>query len=394
MHLRSTISTLIALFCLTIPTQAINVIATNLFEVTTNSTLETEHWIFAGQAEIYGTVQDDLFIASGDLLNLEGTYKGDVWGAGSLASLKGTALRNVRLMGSLAQLDAHVAGNFMALGYTVKVNPTSHIEGDVSAYGATSIILEGLIDGNVNLVGNGSVTLSADIGGDVTLRAPEIVIQPNTRIKGDLHYTSPKELVLPEGIVSGKTKRILAKAPALDLAATLRWFLGAVLTGIPFIALFPITIAVATQTLRKSAFLSMGIGALASVFMLSIGFSLMVSRATLPPALMLLSGVGILGYAGKLLSALVLGSLILRPKTPTLAWMTLSMVLGLLIIYLGLAFPPTHDVIYLSTTWLGMGALLLSAIRKRRMIIQLPKDVQTLEDLRKLQNNNKKEEQP
>ncbi len=57
-------------------------IATNLYSVAKERTVADEQWVLAEQAQPFGTFQNDLFIATGTPLPLEGAYEGNLWAAG------------------------------------------------------------------------------------------------------------------------------------------------------------------------------------------------------------------------------------------------------------------------------------------------------------------------
>ena len=68
------------------------------------------------------------------------------------------------------------------------------------------------------------------------------------------------------------------------------------------------------------------------------------------------------------------------------------MALGLAIIYLATMVPSIGLPVQIAVVWMGMGALILSLIQKRRLVIQIPDELKQLEELK--QQNNHKEETP
>ena len=233
--------------------------------------IDRELWLLANEVELAGTAQNDLFLAAGSNLTLSGRFEGSLWGFGTTVQLDGEARRNVRLAGQTVQVNGELDGNLMAAAATaLKLGAESQLKGDAYLYGKT-VIIEGASRGRMTLIGQ-RITVSARIDGDLVVTGTEINIQPDSRIGGNLYYTAPKELILPAGIVEGELKRILpAQTPSrlspARLLSTLFWMAAALLTGLPFLSLFPMTSALASQTIRQFPWRCLGIGALA--FMLT-----------------------------------------------------------------------------------------------------------------------------
>ena len=58
------------------------------------------------------------------------------------------------------------------------------------------------------------------------------------------------------------------------------------------------------------------------------------------------------------------------------------MVLGLAVIYIATAIPAISWPVQLVVVCMGMGALLLSLIQKRRLLIQVPSELKQLKEMR------------
>jgi cytoskeletal protein CcmA (bactofilin family) len=369
----------------------------DVFTLPEDGTISNELWLITGATDIQGTVQDDLFVMAGTNLQFKGTFEGNVWGLGAGVILNGTAERNVRLAGQTVQVDGKVGGNVLACGTTVKINPDAKIEGSLGLLGQT-VIVEGTTDGNVFAMAQ-SVTLSAEIGGDVRITSPFIVVQPNTVIRGDLNYTSSKELVLPEGVVKGKLVRAAdpskQKNPVTsgDLVSHFLWYVAAIFAGLPFLALFPLTSALASQAAHKSPGRCLWIGALSFIVLPVFGIMCVFSIIGLPLGFLMLAFWGILMYVSRIIAGLVIGSLLLRRKSTSFLQILQALATGLFVIYVGLAIPLINWSVFLVVTWIGMGALLIGVSQKKQLVFQIPQQLRNLAELKKQEEAKKKEEE-
>ncbi|MCF7849044.1 MAG: polymer-forming cytoskeletal protein [Kiritimatiellales bacterium] len=376
---------------------ALEFAAPDSFSLPEDKTISNELWLATGAADIRGTVQDDLFVMAGTNLLFNGTFEGNVWGLGSGVILSGHAGRNVRLAGQTVQVDGQVGGNVLACATTVKINPGADIKGSLGLLGQT-VIVEGVAGGNVSILAQ-RVTLSAQIGGDVRITSSEIVVQPNTVIHGDLVYTSARELVLPEGIVEGSLVRKAEPAQkgtpltAGNLISHFVWYVAAVFAGLPFLALFPLTSALASQTARKSPWRCLWVGALASIVLPVFGFMCIFSIIGLPLGCLMLAFWGMLVYVSRIIVGLVLGAIMLRRKNNSFLQILMTLSAGLFVIYVGLALPVINISVFLMVTWIGMGALLIGLFQKKQLVFQIPQQLRNLAESKAQEEAKENEEE-
>jgi cytoskeletal protein CcmA (bactofilin family) len=390
----------VLLFALAIAAQAhaISFISTNTYTVGTGETVAEEQWVSAVTAITEGTFKKDLFIMAGGELLLNGTYEGNVWGANSAgAKMSGTCRRNVRLIGKTVRLDGSVNGNAMALADTISITTNTVVAGSMKLFG-NSIVLEGITKGDVSITASRIVTLSGIIEGNVDITAVppcEIILQRDTRIGGNLTYTASKELVPAEGIVSGQIKRSLPQpTPAFSkpqLISRLMWFFAAFIAGVPFISLFPMTTAIASQLVRTSPWRCLWVGALCSLALPMFGIMCISSIIGIPLGALLFGGWAFMVYTSRIIMGLVIGTLVLRSSSTSFGRVLLAMSTGLAIIYVAASIPAISLSVNITFISMGSGALLLGLFQKRRLIIQMPDELKRIEELKK-QNNNKQED--
>lgn len=376
--------------------QAIQFISTNTYAVAQGETRADEQWVYANDARVDGLVKDDLLLLSGTRMALGGEFERNVWGMGGEVELTGNAHRNVRLVGKTVQISGHVGGNILALGDTIKVAPAAAIDGDIKLVG-NSVILEGATQGDVSVTATRAVTVSGTIEGDVAIIAPEIILQPNTRIGGDLTYTTGKELVPATGIVAGKLHRSIPQStPAFSKARLLTrvtWFFAALLLGIPFITLFPMSTAMASQLVRTAPWRCLWVGALCTLALPMFGLMSISSVIGVPLGAAILGGWAFMAYASRIIMGLVIGTFILRKNSTSIGNVLLAMVTGLAVIYIVTAIPSIGWSVWVAVISMGTGALLLSLVQKRRLIIQIPEELKHLEELKNQNITAKQEDQ-
>lgn len=389
--------TLLGLFsALALQAYATDFLATNRYQVAAGQIITTEQWVAAGTASTEGTFKDDLFISSGGPLVLNGIYEGNVWGAaGNSATMGGHCNRNVRLAGKSVQIDGAVDGNILVMAETVLFTTNAVINGNVKLMG-TSVVLEGSVKGSVSITAARVVTLGGTINENATVIAPDILLARGTHIHGNFSYTANKEIMPAEGVVDGELKRLEPRsAPAFSmerLASRAMWFLAAFMAGVPFIAFFPMTTAMASQLAKKAPWKCLFVGLLASGALPIIGIMCISSIIGIPLGALALASWGIMLYLSRIIVGLVIGTYILRSGGTSISRVLLAMAIGLATIYLATLVPAIGVPVQIAVVWLGMGALILALLQKRRLIIQIPDDIKQLKALK--QQNKNKEESP
>jgi hypothetical protein len=169
------------------------------------------------------------------------------------------------------------------------------------------------------------------------------------------------------------------------------WFFAAFLVGVPFIATFPMTAAMASLLARKSPMKCLAVGFIASFVLPVLGLMSISSLVGLPLGALILASWGILVYVSRIIMGLMIGTLILKSGTASIGRVLISMASGLAVIYLATLIPSIGLPVQMTVAWMGMGALLLALLQKRRLIIQIPDELKHLEELRNKQNNTTEE---
>jgi cytoskeletal protein CcmA (bactofilin family) len=372
------LSILALLTVLSTGASAIEFIQRDQFISSEAETLRDEMWISAPTVTISGEALDDLF-AAGNILDLRGNFKSDVWGCGTQVIAAGRFSDHVRLVAKMVQVSGTLGNSLTTIGTTVKIDPTAVIAKNMLCFGET-IISEGTVGGNVRIVAQ-QATLGGKIAGDVSIAAQEIVILPGTVIGGNLNYTSPKELVLsPSVMLGGKLDRTFEVPPPKqylnpNLAGHFVFALAALLTGLAFSSVFSGYSTNSVQLLRTSHSTCLLIG-FAALFLIPLSaFLLLFTLIGAPLSILLFLFYLILLYLSKIAVGFWLGALILRRKEITKQNRTGALALGLLVIYTLTAVTALSFIINVLVAVAGLGALLLALFRKPVLIIQAPTDI-------------------
>ncbi|WP_372808569.1 polymer-forming cytoskeletal protein [Pontiella sp.] len=378
---------LLGLFAtLAVHAQAMQFVSTNFHQSAEGQIVADEQWVTADLIKLDGVHKNDLFLLAGNSIALSGTFEGNVWGAGGQnAYLGGYCERSLRLAGQSVRIDGEVGGNVLALAETVIFGTNSLVHGSVKVF-AHTIVHEGAIEGNADFSSARMLTFGGTIEGNTKVVSPDILFTRSARLKGDLTYTANKELVPVEGVVAGKLARQLPQSPPLFSAARFStlalWFAAALLAGIPFITVFPMTTAIATQLVRSSPWKCMLVGFVSFWGLLIFGIAGISSVIGLPLGVLLLAAWGALAYLSHIVVGLVFGALLLRSMRESIGKVILALSIGLAFLYLVAVIPSPLFLFHQVVAWFGMGALILSFVEKRHLMIQLPNSLKKLEELR------------
>jgi cytoskeletal protein CcmA (bactofilin family) len=368
--------------------------------------ISDDFYILGSDARMDGTIAGDLVVISTQI-----SVKGNVLGsenlAGQYAEHAGSVNGSLRFLGERLTVTGRVGGSVLGLGSRVIINQGSVIEKDFTARG-NEIDIDGTVLGKVNCVA-GTIRVTGQIGGDVTLEAGKIIVSPPAVIRGNLVYRTEQkdQFTLEPGVtVIGATSwedstlpKEGEKEPGIlnEIAYRTACLLAAFLFGIIIISFFKSYAeeAVTQLTRRSTVTFAAGllgalglllaivvlvlslIGTLAGNILLSsdsalVGVVLLVLSILMIPisAFVTVSGAVIL-YTGKVIVGLVLGYLILKPMRPGIQplnrW---SLLIGLVVLTIGTVLPYVGTIVYFLAALFGAGAIILSVHNCRKGVDQ------------------------
>ncbi len=153
-------------------------------------------------------IEEDLY-AIGYNTTISGGVGGDLLGAGFTTFVRSDILRDALVVGRQVDVTGSVGGNLRIIGASAAVSGSvgrdlaiaagnvqlfkqATVDGSASIAGGT-VIVEGVIQGDVKIIGGHVTFRDVVIQGDVSVTADTVVIGDNTEIKGALNYGAARQ---------------------------------------------------------------------------------------------------------------------------------------------------------------------------------------------------------
>ncbi len=356
-------------------------VQTNDFRLAAGRALTDELWLMANSIVLDGDARDDVFLLAPSLaawtanprdgaIALSGAFQNDVWAAGNRIDLTGCIQDHARFMARTMILSGSIAKASIFLGNTIHVTRSADLSAAAWLMGE-DVIVEGWVAGPLTLAGR-NVTLAGVFLEDVEVTAQDLVIRPGTEIMGNLVYRGLSEFV-PDNrvVIHGRLVRaaLPEQRPAFSPSALIYqgWlFLGALLVGLLWLAIFPAVISRAVQQLQASVWRCLVIGSLGLCLAPLALAAAIISLVGIPCALLLAAGLAMMIYLAKFSVALGLGLWFVRQSVPrSFAGHLIPLISGLLFIYLGVNSGLFGLVVWLLVTAAGLGSLALAVFGPR-----------------------------
>jgi cytoskeletal protein CcmA (bactofilin family) len=328
-------------------------------------------YVFARSFTLHGRVNGDVTVFASEV-RIPGSITGDLLAAAGQVSIPGTVEGSARVAAGETEITGRVGGDVAAGTGQLRFGASSRVDRDVLA--ATSAAeLRGSVQGDV-VGGMGALTIAAPVGGNVNVKTDKLQLLDGAKIAGTLTYRSevPAE-VAPNASVQGGLNHLPVEAEAVQrgpvvafLVGWLRALIGLFGLGVAFVLLFPELSRRTVGTLRQSPLASLGLGVAALI--------------GVPVAAVLLFVLGVfLGgwWLGLLLLALfAIGLALSFPAVGLFAgrWIfsragrgavhrLLALLVGVALLTLVGQVPLLGALVLLAALLLGLGALLLAALR-------------------------------
>jgi cytoskeletal protein CcmA (bactofilin family) len=311
----------------------------------------------AGQTvDVTGTVNGDLYVAA-QTVHVTGTVRGDVLGAAQTIDITGTVNGDVRAAGQSVDVSGRVDGSVTLAGADVTIGPDAAVGRDAVLAGS-AVTIEGSVARDVTAAGR--LSLSGSIGRDLT-------------------YTSDRQLTRGNGAtVGGRTEFHRSQsAQRAQPAAGQRfgwWLLGTLYAMAALLAIVILSTLLAPSALARASSVAwhrIGWSALAGlILMAAIPAAAFAAAATvigLPVAVLLGLGALLLAVAGLVVSAHLVGRLVLRRSNPYL-----QALVGAPLLALGLAVPFLGVFVTIAAQLVGVGAIALGYWERRRAVPPTP----------------------
>lgn len=327
--------------------------------------------------------------AWGNTVEMEGEYHEDVWGGGRRVTFRGHAQRDARLFATeVLKVDARVDGGLRAHAMgNLLVNTNTVVSGHTVLSARESLTLNGAFTGDVRATA-GRVVVDARVGGSLVLNAGETVILPGTRIEGDLLYETESAPGIPPGVVQGDVSRLVhADSTFEDALARLHWqvtgalFLTCFVSGLLLVRLLPrfAGTCVENTLVLNAGTLVLGLVTTGTFFL--GGLLLLPTHMGTGLGFLFLGLLCLLVFTGMLVSALSLGTLLVKHHSPlTFFRLSFGLLAGLVVLF-GLLFLPWvgFPLWFLLSTW-GAGAVVRTIRDSQRVLkLEIPENLRNTE---------------
>jgi len=310
-------------------------------------------------------------LAAGMDVAVAGTVEKDAWlFASQGVEWTGEGRQDVRAFGrSVALRGGRVEGNAALFGQDAVVAAGAEVGGDLLAVAAVEAACEGHVAGKGRVWGT-SVVLGGRWDGDVSVKGTKLRLKPGTVVKGTLFADVDEPFVAGNDVEIGEIKR--AERPQPTAAEVLsarakgagKFFLGALVAGAFFFALFPLRAVGGAAAMRQAPFKSFLLGlafVLGAVWLSAMLVGLGVGAMGVPMAAgaLLLFGGAALPVAG-----LWIGGMILRRGTAqgqTRADMMKALAAGTAVLAVLTLLPGSWGWPVLAALWtMAVGGLMMS----------------------------------
>ena len=343
--------------------------------------------LFENSVTLANTFTNDAFVIANDV-SLTGIFEDDLWAAGRTVRFNGEAKDDLRLAGlEVLTVEGTVGGDLLAVAGTgnMLVETNTVVRGHAHLRGNQQVTVNGTFDGDLVITAKRTV-IRGDISGTLTLDAADIRILPGTRIGGDLVRRGGDPVSFPDGVlVEGEQTTEPRAVSQLDSTlAKWKWFLrgaqllNAFLVGIVLIRFLPRYMGNSVDLMLQYRGPTLFTGMLFLLFGGIGGYFLLPTVLASGLGVFMMATTGMLFYCGKLVVALALGVYLLRKDGGfTFARLALSLIVGLLPLYLLFSVAFIGPPLYILTSCWGMGALIAGVRNSQRVIrTEIPPNLQ------------------
>jgi hypothetical protein len=379
---RPFLTILFALVAVLVPTSAsaAEVRQGNSMVVAPGETIEDDLYVFGGNLDVQGTVNGDV-VFFGGRSTISGLITGDLLVLGGSTTITGEVRGSLRAAGGTVNVAGRVDQDLAVGAGTLDIAPSATIGRDLLA-GVGSSRIAGPITRNA-FIGSGDITLAAPVGGDVRAEAGTVRLTNGSHIGGRFVYASERPAEIASGVVVGGGVERGQSAYGRDFAGLdgvgglagigalvwLRGLVGMLLLGLVLVVMVPTLMRRSTRTLSSNLGAGLGGGVLFLVGIpllatLVFAFGLLIGGWWLGIVMLFLYALAL--GVGYVVSAILVGELIVTRVLSGRAPAALSLVLGVLVLGSLALIPVVGGIVSAVAVTAGVGALGLVAMRHYR----------------------------
>lgn len=336
--------------------------------VPAGTVIEGDYAAAGRTVQISGTVNGDVYAAGRDVL-VDGVINGDLLATGGMITVSGTVSENLRAAGGQVVISGTIGRNSTIAGGHVEITPSAMLQGELVAV-AGDMGVRGPIARNARIAA-GNATVSARIGGTLTVAARSVRLASNAVVEKHFRYWSGADASIdeqatvlgriireqvPESLTAWSGGSLLA---ALSLSLALINFTSTLILGLLLIHVSPANTERISSTMTQRPAASFVWGAAVCVLTPILAALLMMTVVGIPLGLLLLALYLMSLYVARIYVMACAGQLLVawsgRPIHPSWAFVSglvLYTVLGLI--------PVVGAFVSLSAFLFGMGATVLA----------------------------------
>jgi hypothetical protein len=358
--------------------------------VAPGETIDDDLYVFGGTVSVQGTVNGDVVFIGGTS-TVSGVITGDLLMLGGTTTITGDVRGSVRAAGGTVTIAGRVDQDVALGAGTLDVAPGARLGRDLLA-GVGSARIAGPVTRNA-YIGSGDVTLAAAVGGNLRAEAGTVRLTNGASVGGKLSYASERQAEIATGVVVGGGIERGESASVRDVGAALggvgglggvgalvwlRGLVGIILLGLVLELLMPAFMRRSTRALVSNVGASLGFGVLLLIgvpilAMLVFALGLLIGGWWLGLVLLFLYALALgLGYV---ISAVLLGDMILARLLPGRAHAASSLLVGVLVLGSLALIPVVGGIVSGAATTAGLGAFGLMAMngyRRQRQPVVSP----------------------
>ncbi|OKH28354.1 bactofilin family protein [Chroogloeocystis siderophila] len=387
--------------------------------IAANEVIADDLYVAGRTITINGIVNGDL-IAVGRLITINGTVQGDLIAAGQAVIINGTVNDDLRVVSQVTQLssNARIGDDVVAAGWSFESVAGSTVASDL-AFAGWQALLAGSVGQNV--IGSmAALELRSSVGSNINVAigaegdAPEayppffpqppvpvpqlragLTVADSAQIGGNLTYRSPdvvnisQQAQIAGGVLREELPEVETSAPdpVATIVQQLQYFLALVLVGWLLFKFLPSWIQNLAAIAQAKPLPSLGWGIVTffavGIIAITIAFVTFVltalSAVTLPILIIPIMGLGTLAnlalfvsfflfatFVPQIIASLLGGRWLMQKLQPnTSSRRFFSLVVGLLVFIILTTIPIIGGLLHLATILLGLGALWIWTRNKR-----------------------------
>ena len=326
---------------------------------------------------IDGTISGDL-ISAAKTINVNGRVDGDIISVAQNINVTGEVGGNIRAVANSINLNGSVDRNISVMAEDLVLGPNANITWDALIM-AINTEMRGKIEGGLSgRIAQGLI--AGRIGKNVNLNLANsnkqsLTIASEAVIGGDLNYTSKEDANISSG--SSITGKITKENVPINNINWLKIYLWSILFSIFSALVVGLLIIFVGKNISAKILLKIEEipnklivpGLIIALILPPLALLLAFTVIGIPLALIIMAWWFIMIYIAKILTAILIGRLLIKKitkkKEPSSLW---SLILGVVIWWLLFTIPFIGWILSLIAIWLGLGGIYFYASSQLRNI--------------------------